>query len=178
MQRLRGVYSNMQVWKPFDQAPNKMKRILLMDTDMLPRSNMDELMANNVPSAVMRGEADTCLHTPKPKATFFERGHASSFMNDNKKMKGGINGGLILLKPDKTEREALQAALAEFKPVTETAEQEFLSYYYGRLGMERDAQEVQLPHPPFVLGIRRRTTFWANESVQLTLHAVEPTANQ
>lgn len=46
-------------------------------------------------------------------------------------MKGDINGGLILLEPSIEEEAKLTEGLNEFEPVTEMAEQEFMSLDYG-----------------------------------------------
>ena len=133
--RLRGVYSKMQCWKLFKRkGPHQYNRFLLMDGDMLVRVNIDDIFATSVPAGVMRGEADTCLYEKRPPSTFFQRGDPRSFTHQGMKMKGGINGGLVLFSPDEPTYDKMMKELAHFRPVTEMAEQEFLSYYFGKSG--------------------------------------------
>ena len=49
-------------------------------------------------------------------------------------MKGGINGGLVLSEPDAATYKDMMDELHDFVPKTKMAEQEFLSYYWGRSG--------------------------------------------
>ena len=46
--------------------------MLLLDGDMLVRTNIDDLFAHSVPAAVMRGEVDTSLLKPRPSPTNFQ----------------------------------------------------------------------------------------------------------
>ena len=135
LKRLQGVYSKLQVWKVFAEKPNKCDKVLLLDGDMLVRSNMDEVFMTKTPAAVMRGEADTCLLMPRPAETYFHWGDPRTFEERKWKMKGGINGGLILLKPSIEEEARITQGLKEFDPVTDMAEQEFMSLYYGKKGL-------------------------------------------
>ena len=49
-------------------------------------------------------------------------------------MKGGINGGLVLFEPSADTYKDMMDELHDFRPKTKMAEQEFLSYYWGRSG--------------------------------------------
>ena len=49
-------------------------------------------------------------------------------------MKGGINGGLVLLAPNEELFEEMQKELVMFQTPTDMAEQDFLSWYFGRDG--------------------------------------------
>ena len=90
MSRLTGVYIKLSVWIEF--ADDK-KRVLMLDSDMLVRRNIDEIFGNKTPVAVMRGEADSCMHTPRPKSSYFEYGrNPGKYSEHGEKMKGGING--------------------------------------------------------------------------------------
>ena len=106
----------------------------MLDGDMLVRSNIDDLFMANVPAAVMRGEADTCLYERRPSHTYFQGGNEKSYTHRRQKMKGGINGGLVLFKPDARDYERMYNELTRFQPNTTMAEQEFLSWFWGRLG--------------------------------------------
>ena len=77
--RLQGVYSKLQTMRIFAHGNLRQERFLLMDGDMLVRSNIDDLFSTNVPAAVMRGEADTCLFEPRPSHTYFQDGDEKSF---------------------------------------------------------------------------------------------------
>ena len=101
---------------------------------MLVRANLDDAFADEVPAGVMRGEADSCLFEPRPSHTFF---HADTTMrrgDSHPPMKGGINGGLVLFEPDAATYKDMMDELHDFVPKTKMAEQEFLSYYWGRSG--------------------------------------------
>ena len=132
--RLQGVYSKLQTVKIFSEGPMKQQRFLLMDADMLARSNLDDLFAYDVPAGVMRGEIDTCLFEPRPSHTFFYQDGFRRRGDSHPPMKGGINGGLILFEPSAATYEDMMHHLRDFRPQTKMAEQEFLSYYYGRSG--------------------------------------------
>ena len=72
MERLRGVYNKLQVWKLFDQHDDwHSYRVCMLDADMLMRNNCDELWGFNTPAGVMRGNTDNALHCPRPKHSFF-----------------------------------------------------------------------------------------------------------
>ena len=131
MKRLQGVYSKLQVFDIFAKKPHQLARFLLMDGDMLVRTNIDDLFTTNTPAAVMRGDCDTCLYERRPGASYFFGGSSTSFTHDKQKMKGGINGGLLLVEPDENTYNDMYKALKKFKPNTSMAEQEFLSYYWG-----------------------------------------------
>jgi len=129
--RLQGVYSKLQTMRIFSHGNLRQERFLLMDADMLVRSNMDEVFSTNVPAAVMRGEADTCLFEPRPRHTYYQDGDETSFTVGKRNMKGGINGGLVLFKPDRKVYDDMWEKLQRFTPVTKMAEQEYWSYYYA-----------------------------------------------
>ena len=132
--RLQGVYSKLQTVNLFSSGCLRQQRFLLMDADMLVRANLDDVFANEVPAGVMRGEADSCLFEPRPSHTFF---HADTTMrrgDSHPPMKGGINGGLVLFEPDAATYKDMMDELHDFVPKTKMAEQEFLSYYWGRSG--------------------------------------------
>ena len=74
LRRLQGTHSKLQVWKVFDEKPSKCDKVLVLDGDVLLRFNMDEVFFLKTPAAVMRGEADTCLHMPRPAETYFHWG--------------------------------------------------------------------------------------------------------
>ena len=99
LNRLQGVYSKLQTVKIFAERPYALKRFLLLDGDMLVRSNIDDIFSTNVPAAVIRGPADTCLYNRRPSHTYFKQGMESSFTRGGQKMKGGMNGGLVLFEP-------------------------------------------------------------------------------
>ena len=132
--RLQGVYSKLQTVNIFSEGPMKQQRFLLMDADMLVRSNLDDLFACGVPAGVMRGETDTCLFEPRPSHTFFHKDTTMRPGDSHPQMKGGINGGLVLFEPSAETYEDMMRELHDFRPQTKMAEQEFLSYYYGRSG--------------------------------------------
>ena len=136
MQRLRGVYSKLQVWKLFDEpGPFKFKRVCMLDCDMLLRSHCDNMFSFNAPAAVMRGPTDNVTHEQRPSYTYYRNGNPRKYEMGLEPMVGGVNGGLIYFKPSVAEFDAMYAFLwsGQWKggPM---AEQEFLSHWYGRIG--------------------------------------------
>ena len=128
--RLQGVYSKLQTMKIFASGENKQHRILVVDADLLFRRNIDDVFSVNAPAAVMRGECDTCLIHRRPGHSYFYGDVRSG--SRNQPMKGGINGGMVLLEPSEEAYREMMEELAKFDPWTAMAEQEFLSWYFGR----------------------------------------------
>ena len=132
--RLQGVFSKLQTMKIFSIDQQKQQRFLLLDGDMLVRTNIDDLFQTRVPAAVMRGQADTCLFDQRPAHTYFHGYAETSFTREHQPMLGGINGGLVLFKPDAEVYDDMLVKLQEYRPRTAMAEQEFLSWYWAREG--------------------------------------------
>ena len=132
--RLQGVYSKLQTWGLFAKPAWNLKRVLLMDGDMILNGNIDDVFATRVPAAVMRGEADTNLGSQRPAHTYFAGGDEFSFTGRGIKMKGGINGGLVLFEPSQDVCKDMLGKLEYFQTPTNMAEQDFLSWYWGRNG--------------------------------------------
>ena len=129
--RLQGVYSKLQTVKLFDMRPMKQRRVVMMDGDMIVRSNIDDLFSINTPAGVMRGEADSCLFEQRPYDTFFQRPSSWSSRGSTPKMTGGINGGLVLFEPSIREYNEMMEELRNFMPTNRMAEQEFLSMWWA-----------------------------------------------
>ena len=85
---------------------------------MLVRANIDDLFGFNTPAAVMRPEADSCLYERRQRYAYFLSDMAQRRGHSNKKMKGGINGGMILVKPDSEVYADMMNEFARFKPHT------------------------------------------------------------
>ena len=130
--RLQGVYSKLQTIKIFDVRPNRMRRFLLMDADMLVRFNIDDAFAHNVPAGVMRGDRDSRLWENRPAQSYFGPRHTMREGDTYPKMIGGINGGLILFEPNLHTYDDMMRVLENWIPHTRQAEQEFLSFYWAR----------------------------------------------
>ena len=137
LSRLQGVYSKLQTVSLFSSGCSRQptfSRFLLMDGDMLVRSNIDDVFAYKAPAGVMRGDADSCLFEPRPPHTFFHPDTTMRQGDSHPPMKGGINGGLVLFKPDEDKHKDMMNELQKNVPKTQMAEQEFLSYFWGRSG--------------------------------------------
>ena len=135
--RLHGVYSKLLVWKLFGQGEMRLAKVLMMDVDMLARSNVDEIFQTDCPAGVMRGVIDTCLFDSRdPKSFMGAPEH--EIIAGKKPMAGGVNGGLILLQPSVQEYNRMyEFLMSKWKNNSnKMAEQEFLSFWYGR----RDAR--------------------------------------
>ena len=77
MERLKGVYSKLQVWQLFDDRRNpfwKSKRVCMMDADMMIRGHVDQIWSFQTPAAVMRGNTDCPAHLPRPAHTYYFAG--------------------------------------------------------------------------------------------------------
>ena len=139
MQRLQGVYNKLQVWKLFDDERNphwKSKRVCMLDVDMMFRAHGDQIWSFSPPAAVMRGNTDSGPHVPRPAHTYYPSGNSSRYERGLEKMKGGINGGLVYFEPSAREFEKMYKYLCSgrWRAMTNMAEQEFLSHWFGRDG--------------------------------------------
>ena len=200
MDRLKGVYSKLQVWKFFDDDPHwKAKRVCMVDVDMMFRSHPDAMWSFPVPSSVMRGNTDSPAYAPRPQATYYFRGDSSRYEQGKEKMAGGINGGLVYFEPDAREFERMFKHLCsgKWQAVTEMAEQEFLSHWFsGRWhalppefnfqlhhvflssqwwppkGQERPSKYYQMLNNPGI--IKNWHYSGEREPVDLLLHELEP----
>ena len=132
--RLQGVYSKLQTVKIFSSGPWEQRRFLLMDADMLVRANLDDAFGYEVPAAVMRGDRDTCLFAKRPSHTYFQPDATMRRGDSHPTMKGGINAGLVLFEPSEDAYEDMMSSLDRFVPHSKMAEQEFLSWHWGRKG--------------------------------------------
>ena len=142
--RLEGVYSKLQTWQLFSHGERSLRLVLMMDLDMLARRNIDDLFQTRAPAAVMRGPTDSCLHAPRPRASFFRGGSVHHHEETGEPMTGGINAGLVLLQPDgKVFREMYKKLEDGWTTKTKMAEQEFLSYFFG------DSEAWQSLHKKF-----------------------------
>ena len=169
-ERLKGVFSKLQTWTLFADGQRRQKRVIMMDLDMLARRNIDELFQVQQPAAVMRGPTDSCLFEKRPKESFF-RQSAEEHEHTGSALAGGINGGLIVLKPNTAVFDQMVKSLESgWHTITKMAEQEFLSYFFGKEEQWNSLHKkfnFQLHHlylcggsrpPP---GQRRPSSFWA-----------------
>ena len=135
MDRLAGVYDKLQAWWQV-QAPcrddSKKTRVLVLDGDMLVQGSLSELWEPPVPAAVDRGERDQSALNPRPSSSYFPRPSSHTRPGE---MVGGKNGGLMMFDPRSGDYESISMeALAKWSPVTNMAEQEFLSYLFAVRG--------------------------------------------
>ena len=132
--RLQGVWSKLQTVEIFSSDTLRQQRLLLMDADMLVRANLDDVFSCDVPAGVMRGETDHSLFQKRPSWTYFHGDRTMRSGDSHPQMKGGINGGLILFEPSAATYNDMMRELQKFRPKTKQAEQEFLSFYWGKHG--------------------------------------------
>ena len=154
MKHLEGVYSKLQVWKLFDNNDEwKCARVVMLDVDMMWRGKVSDAIWNaSTPAAVMRGNTDSSQVFPRTLSTYFVNGDVGKYERGETKMVGGINAGLIVFTPSTKEFEKMYAIIKNGKwfPRTQMAEQEFLSYYFGKtaswhaLGPQYNFQTHQL----------------------------------
>ena len=145
--RLTGVYSKLMVWKVFAEYPRDNGKVVMLDVDMLVRTNIDELFAVATPGAVWRGAADSCLTEGRPSRGIMGCPE-HEIVQGKKSMQGGINGGLILLTPSVKEFQLMEEFLwKEWRnTANRMAEQEFMSFWFGR---EKSPSPWQTVHKKF-----------------------------
>ena len=92
-ERLSKVYSKLLAW---NTDHNDVQVCVLMDTDLWVTSSLDDLFTRlefGMCAGVFRGNANFPLNAPRPAKSIKKADHPGG---------GGINGGVIVLKPDKT----------------------------------------------------------------------------
>ena len=89
LQRFRRTFNKLRVMELTDYD-----KICLMDSDMLPRGNIEEVFYAEPPAAVMRGHRETLPGEVRKHASYFNKKGFQQF---------GINAGLVVLRPDHTE---------------------------------------------------------------------------
>ena len=131
LERLQGVYFKLQTLKVFAESPYDLEKFLLMDGNMLVRTNIDELFTTKTPAAVMSGDCDTCQYERTLSESYCYGGSERSFTHDKQKMEGGIDGGLLLFEPSVKTYGEMYESLKKFRPNTTMADREFLSDHWG-----------------------------------------------
>ena len=182
MERLGGVYDKLQAWwsvKPPCQNPHKNKRVLVLDGDMLVRGTLSEIWSLGVPGAVDRGEREQSVLNPRPKSSYLGSGRVGY---RKEKMKGGKNGGLMLFDPEARDYKALfEQYLKRWRPVTNMAEQEFLSWVFAERGEWHSVPKkfnVQIHHAFLTPGRRslKKETPETRNEFQFTLNDMSKAA--
>ncbi len=118
--RLKNVWSKLQVWRELD---GEFATVILLDTDMMPVRSMDDVFTNPAPAAVFRGHRST-LGEKRPPTSY------GTMQGAKTKQVGGINGGLILLKPDKVTHAQMLEFLETYSVPSKGAEQDMLTDFF------------------------------------------------
>ena len=98
--RFQRVFTKLRVWELVE-----FHRVLLLDSDLLVRCNVDELFDLEVPSAMFRGNVNHCPGKVRPRESYYNRVSGE--------LKGGINAGVILLQPSLHIFAEMQKALRD-----------------------------------------------------------------
>ena len=101
-------------------------KVLLLDSDLLVKSNIDELFEHQAPAAMFRGNSENVPGDVRPRFTYYHR--------DGETLKGGINGGVVLLTPSRVVLRQMREALLDkhhpcHKP-SSAPEQDFLTRWF------------------------------------------------
>lgn len=142
-QRFRHVFTKLSVMRL-----EEFSKVVLLDADLLPRGNVDELFDFPAPAAIFRGYHD---HTPgmvRPCDTFYFEGSlqgsssrqacrcSASMQCVHRELKGGINAGVVILRPSSSELELMQHTLLDeghghrCHVASTGPEQDFLTRWY------------------------------------------------
>ena len=112
------VFTKLRAWEL-----NDFRKVVLLDTDILVRRNVDELFDLPTPTAPMRGHL---AHEPGKL-----RPGKSLYDNTTRLQKFGINAGVIVLSPDSQVFDRMVEHLLRSHPgahnATTAPEQDFLS---------------------------------------------------
>lgn len=135
-QRFKGVFTKLRAWDLTDFA-----KVVLLDLDILVRKNIDDFFSIETPAAVCRGHD----HEDAPGSV---RDGAHLFDRDGQRGKGGINAGVMILRPSSSEYTRMKLRLQEKGPATSMPEQDFLSEWFNgnwvRLPVKHNYQLHQL----------------------------------
>ena len=130
MPRLSKVWSKLLVWS---KLAGEFEVVRLLDADLLIRASMDgvftQLQGANI-AGVFRGVGEFDLRRPRPARSIAAPGKGYK--------RGGINGGVIYLKPNQTLFETMVVCLrdtyfapAVAPPNSTGGEQDVISYFFG-----------------------------------------------
>ena len=117
-ERFKGVFTKLRAWdlEEYDKA-------VLLDIDMLVLKNIDDLFGWETPAAVFRGhENEDAPGSSKTGDQYFSR--------EGDRGKGGINAGVIVLRPSSSEFRRMALKLQNPGEATNGPEQDFLSDWY------------------------------------------------
>ena len=122
--RLSKVYSKLQLWN-LDRR--EIEVAVLLDTDLLVTQPLDEvfcMLERAELAGVFRGNANFALDKPRPP---------NSIKTEEHRWGGGINGGVLVVKPDKWIYAEMLKSLKNYRgPPGGGGEQDFLSKFFGR----------------------------------------------
>ena len=130
--RLQKVWSNLQLTKLLDPD---FDLVVVIDTDTMAVQSMNELFWHQAPAAVWRG-TKTILEGKKRD----ERSYGTPGGLGGARPLGGINGGLVLLRPSRTEFFEMMAHLGTYSGTGAGAEQDYRhqKYEYAGRNMEHN----------------------------------------
>ena len=138
--RMLKVWSKLQVWALLDSADaggREFETVQLLDTDLLVMHSMDpnfQLLVNAGVAASYRGIGDFSLVEPR---------HPSTLKVGTSRRGGGVNGGVVVLKPGVATWEQMRAnLLSDYVPPPGCgAEQDFITEWFG---MDMQIQPLDL----------------------------------
>ena len=122
--RFRGVFTKLQAW-----GLDEFSRVALLDSDLLACRDIDEIMSFCNITALMRGDADWRPGEKRARDTLY--GPAG------RELRGGVNGGVIVLAPSRRTLRNMRAALwnhmhRSYPQQSGAPEQDFITRYFDR----------------------------------------------
>ena len=137
--RFSKVFTKLHAW-----GLDEFSRVALLDSDLLVRREIDEIMGLHDITALMRGAAD-CRHGVKRAR--------HTLYGQNNQLRGGINAGVIVLAPSSRTLRSMEAAIVDRRhPAhpreSDAPEQDFITRFFDRklhgLGRKYNFQLHQL----------------------------------
>jgi len=139
--RLQQVWSKLQLVELLE--PN-FDLCVVIDTDTMAVQCMNELFWHQAPAAVWRG-TKTILQGKQRD----QRSYGTPGGKGGDRPLGGINGGLVLMKPSRQELKEMMRHLQTYSVCGQGAEQDFLTDFLEKQrGNRWVAPKVQLPIAP------------------------------
>ncbi|CAJ1379682.1 unnamed protein product [Effrenium voratum] len=119
--RFHGVFTKLRVFEL-----EEYRKVVLLDLDLLVRSNCEELFSFQAPTALQRGNGEWDLGRPRWAHSFLDR--------DSLRQKGGVNVGVVILEPSLQTFQQMQEKLLmpdrRFREATTMPEQDFLTLWF------------------------------------------------
>ena len=125
--RLSNVYSKLQAWT---WLADEAEVAIMLDTDLFVKRTLDSAfykLGKFDIAGVYRGKGDFRLDSPRPASSIKTHDKVKQGMGG-----GGINGGVVVFRPNAREgKKMLEGLRNHIPPTSSGGEQDYLSVYFG-----------------------------------------------